>query len=113
MRLMKLVFVATAVVLFAIPRPGAGNDPPPAATQPAEHVRAFLTKHCQECHAGEKPKGDFRIEQLGANFDSQAIRERWLAALKRVKVGEMPPKIIKRHADVQLERSRHRTQPRR
>jgi mono/diheme cytochrome c family protein len=103
MRLMKLVFVATAVVLFAIPRPGAGNDPPPAATQPAEHVRAFLTKHCQECHAGEKPKGDFRIEQLGANFDSQAIRERWLAALKRVKAGEMPPKAKPRPAEKDIQ----------
>ncbi|HJZ55150.1 MAG TPA: DUF1592 domain-containing protein [Gemmataceae bacterium] len=79
---------------------GAKNDdrtPPPDVKVPDdkrydEQVRPFLARHCLECHAGEKPKGDFRLDQLSPNFASDANRERWLAVLKRVKAGEMPPK---------------------
>ena len=27
-------------------------------------VRAFLERHCKECHGGGKSKGEFRLEQL-------------------------------------------------
>ena len=79
------------IPLLAISRPSIGAEPPPAK-QLDEPARTFLATHCQECHTGEKPKGDFRVDQLSADFASTANRERWLAALKRVKAGEMPPK---------------------
>jgi hypothetical protein len=64
----------------------------PDARQYDDQIRPFLVKHCQACHAGEKPKGAFRLDKLAPDFDGQANRERWLAVSKRLKAGEMPPK---------------------
>lgn len=57
-----------------------------------EPGRSFLAKHCIECHSGAKPKGDLRLDNLTDDFADASSRERWLAAIKRVKAGEMPPK---------------------
>src|SRR5262249_4095449 len=54
--------------------------------------RPFLATHCVGCHGALKPKGDFRIDQLPPDFETAASRDRWLAVLKRVNAGEMPPK---------------------
>jgi mono/diheme cytochrome c family protein len=68
-----------------------------AGEQPAdvrhfeEQVRPFLVRHCRECHAGQKPKGGFRLDDLTADFNADA-GGRWLAAEKRLRSGEMPPK---------------------
>ncbi|HEX3148926.1 MAG TPA: DUF1592 domain-containing protein [Gemmataceae bacterium] len=62
------------------------------AGKPAVPSFTLLTKHCQECHSGSKPKGDFVLDKLTADFDDTANRERWLAVLKRIRAGEMPPK---------------------
>jgi cytochrome c553 len=64
----------------------------PDAQQPPADVRAFLANHCLECHGAEKPKGKFRVDQLPGDFTDQAGRDRWLAVLRRVQAGEMPPK---------------------
>src|SRR5712691_3131592 len=57
-----------------------------------EQVRPFLVKHCQGCHGGEKPKGDFRIDRLSADFSNQANREQWQTVLEKLTAGAMPPK---------------------
>lgn len=61
--------------------------------------RVFLTKHCVECHGATKPKGDLRLDNLSDDLADTATRERWLAAIKRVKAGEMPPKGKPRPSD--------------
>src|SRR5262245_63679841 len=76
---------------------GRADPPaPPPATPDRKHydeqVRPFLARHCLECHGTEKPKGDFRLDRLPPDFADEAARERWLAVLKRVRAGEMPPK---------------------
>ncbi len=68
----------------------AGDSP--EARQYDEQVRPFLAQHCQACHGGEKPKGGFRLDRLTPEFDGKAAADRWLAVLKRVRAGEMPPK---------------------
>jgi mono/diheme cytochrome c family protein len=70
-----------------------------ADKQAPEQARAFLAKHCLECHGAEKPKGKFRVDQLSADFTDQAGRERWLAVLKRIQAAEMPPKGKPRPAE--------------
>ena len=52
--------------LFALRSSAVGLRPtgPPAAQKPDDPFRTFLTKHCQECHSGEKPKGDFSLDTL-------------------------------------------------
>ncbi len=69
----------------------AGAVSAEAASEDAE-ARAFLNQNCLECHGAEKPKGKFRVDNLSSNFSDQASREGWLAVLKRVQAGEMPPK---------------------
>ncbi len=73
-----------------------------AAVGPArphdQQVRLFLSRHCQACHGPVKPKGDFRLDTLSGDFDSQVNRQRWLAVLKRVQAGEMPPRSKPRPA---------------
>ncbi len=95
---MKSVLLAISVVLFAIPGLLLGAETP-AFSKGDEHVRTLLNKHCQECHSGEKPKGDFSVDKLAADFDNPASRDRWLAVLKRVQAGEMPPKSKARPAE--------------
>jgi mono/diheme cytochrome c family protein len=88
------------VLLLSMPSDARDEAAPPTVPdqEPGVPVRAVLTRHCQECHSGEKPKGDFALDTLGADFDDPATRERWLAALKRVRAGEMPPKAKPRPA---------------
>src|SRR4051794_27752594 len=45
----------------------------------------FFAHHCQACHAGPKPKGDFRLESLSPDFTDPANRDRWLDVLEQVK----------------------------
>src|SRR4051794_40565955 len=63
----------------------AEPEPKPEAGPPAQ----FLVQHCQGCHAGDKPKGKFRLDSLTQDFHDKASRERWLAALEQVKSGAM------------------------
>lgn len=55
-------------------------------------VRPFLERHCKECHSGEKPKGDWRLDQLTTNFADTAVLDRWQKVSEQLKSGEMPPK---------------------
>jgi mono/diheme cytochrome c family protein len=52
----------------------------------------LMGQYCRECHSGEKPKGDFRIDSLTQDFNNKANRERWLAVSEQLKAGTMPPK---------------------
>ena len=97
---MKALLFSLALLLLTSPTARSETEPPPAPTQePEVPFRTFLTEHCQECHSGEKPKGDFGLDKLGADFDKSATRAHWLAALKRVQAGEMPPKAKPRPAE--------------
>ena len=60
-----------------------------AANDPA---RPLFAQHCQKCHAGTKPKGDFRLESLSQDFADKKNREQWLTVLEQLKTGDMPPK---------------------
>jgi mono/diheme cytochrome c family protein len=84
-----LAGLASAVVAATAPTtraPGADAKP---ADDPA---RPFFARHCQSCHSGEKPKGDFRVDRLSMNFGDKANRERWQTVLEQLKSGAMPPK---------------------
>lgn len=64
-----------------------------AADAPASDVsKAFFAQHCQACHAGSKPKGDLRLDNLSREFADNDTREQWLKVLEQLKSGTMPPK---------------------
>lgn len=61
-------------------------------TQMPAQARGFLARHCEECHTGEKPKGDWRLDQLTLNFADKTAADRWHKVLEQLQSGEMPPK---------------------
>lgn len=63
----------------------------PAPKSLGEPAGPFLTQHCQFCHAGAKPKGNFDLASLTQDFNDKANRERWLAVSEQIKNGTMPP----------------------
>lgn len=84
-----------ALTLFDV-RATPADAEPKAADGPAA---PFLRQHCEACHAGDKPKGKFRVDSLTPDFADKANRERWLAALEQVKSGAMPPEGKPRPAE--------------
>ena len=85
---MKWLFGLIVGIAFAAGTQGAvatgklANDP----------ARALFAQHCQKCHSGTKPKGDFQIENLTQDFADRNNRELWLTVLEQLKSGDMPPK---------------------
>src|SRR5262245_8336837 len=97
---MKAVLLAVALVFLALPHARSRAEPrSPVVQKSDDQVRTFLTNHCHECHSGEKPKGDFSLDKLATDFENTSNKERWLAVLKRVQAGEMPPKAKPRPAE--------------
>jgi mono/diheme cytochrome c family protein len=80
--------LVAAGLLTTTPAPRAADPGPKPADDPG---RAFLTKHCQSCHSGPKPKGGFSADKLTPDFADRANRERWVAAAEQVRTGAMPP----------------------
>ena len=85
---------------------------PPAHANPTddfvkvadEQIRPFFAKHCLQCHAGDKPKGDLRLDQVSADISDGAAREKWTAVMERLAAGEMPPKEKPRPPEEEVRR---------
>jgi hypothetical protein len=67
------------------------QDADRAARRFAEQVRPLLVKRCQKCHHGEKPKGDFHLDRLSADFSAAANSDTWQAVFEQLDSGVMPP----------------------
>ncbi len=83
-----LTLLGAAVVVAPPPTSGQTTD----AKQFHDQFRSLLTRHCLACPSGDKTKGNLRLDRLAVNFADAANRKQWLAVLKRVKAGDMPPK---------------------
>ena len=57
-----------------------------------EESQAFLKTYCQACHSGKAAVGGFSLERVNTPESFQTHPQRWSAANRRVKNGEMPPK---------------------
>lgn len=62
----------------------------------ANSIPPMFKLHCQKCHSGAKPKGEFNIENLAQDFADKRNREMWLAVLEQLNSGNMPPKEERR-----------------
>lgn len=69
-----------------------GGIAPVRAADELAKFRPFFEQHCVKCHSGEKPKGDWRIDELTPDFADKASRERWEGVLEKLEDGTMPPK---------------------
>ncbi|MCY2978107.1 MAG: DUF1592 domain-containing protein [Planctomycetota bacterium] len=74
-----------------------GNCPVQAQSSIAEDkslmasTQMLLSQHCQKCHLGTHPNGEFNIENLTPDFVDRKNREKWLALLEQLNSGNMPP----------------------
>ena len=59
-----------------------------AQTEP----KAFLQKHCTECHDAETKKGGLDLTALRTDFGKEDEFHRWVKVYDRMLSGEMPPK---------------------
>jgi mono/diheme cytochrome c family protein len=80
-----------ACLLAAVPA-RAADDPGYART-----VEPFFKAYCNECHTGDKPKGEFRTDAkaLPANFLDAATKGKWREVINVLNSHEMPPKKAK------------------
>jgi mono/diheme cytochrome c family protein len=65
--------------------------PAGAATLPAP-AKAFLQKHCFECHDADTQKGKLRLDNLAADFTSPVNADIWGRVFAQLEKREMPPK---------------------
>ena len=80
--------IGVALTLLGVTAVGQADD----AKQFEDQFRPLLAQHCVECHRGEKPKGNLRLDNLTLNLADAATRQRWSAVVERLRAGEMPPK---------------------
>ena len=84
--------ICVVVMMLGITSSLCASDADRDAKHFAEQIKPLFAKHCQSCHRGDKPKGDFLIENLSPDFSDNANRKRWLSVLEQTKAGTMPPK---------------------
>ena len=51
----------------------------------------FLRNHCVHCHDESTQEGDFRLDNLEADFANPLLAQKWSEVVFRVNAGEMPP----------------------
>ncbi len=57
-----------------------------------EKSQSFLKSYCWTCHQGKAAVGGFDVERVGTPDSLASHSQKWMAAIRRVKNGEMPPK---------------------
>lgn len=83
-------------------------QPAHAALNPSESASSFFKNYCLECHSGERPKGDLRLDQLSRDFANEAVQEKWSEVLRRIEAGEMPPTQKQQEKKEKTEKERPR-----
>ncbi|MEQ2009715.1 MAG: DUF1592 domain-containing protein [Limisphaerales bacterium] len=84
-----------AAVLAALPLLASAAVPLPVPT------KAFLQKHCFECHDADTQKGKLRLDTLAPDFTSPATTETWGKVFAQLEKREMPPKKKPQPSDVE------------
>lgn len=69
--------------------PSAAGD---VASRFHRDVKPLLTKYCYDCHADGVNKGSVAFDEFVSDADVLGRRDLWLAAVKNVRAGLMPPR---------------------
>ena len=71
------------------------NPLPATEDADVQAVQSLFDNHCQDCHTGQKPAGDFSIEKLKPNRESLVASSLnsndWERIVRRLRAGQMPP----------------------
>ncbi len=73
------------VLFIAGERAGAGEGNP---------ALPFVRKYCVSCHDSTKKKGEVDLSRFATEESLVGSRKLWLAAIRHVKNGEMPPRSV-------------------
>ncbi len=93
------VMVAALAWMLAPALVFAASVPPP--------TKAFLQKHCTDCHDAETQKGKVRLDNLAADFTAPASAELWGRVFTQLERREMPPKKKAQPSDAEREAMLH------
>jgi hypothetical protein len=62
-----------------------------AADDYRDKIQPYMQKYCQDCHAGEKAKGELDLTKVASATDVVSNFRRWKHVIEFIKAGEMPP----------------------
>ena len=74
------LIVAAAIAVASLASQAGAADP-----------MAFLRQHCADCHSGDAPEGNMRIDDVPLDLAAETAADRWERIITRVEAGEMPP----------------------
>ena len=69
-----------------------------------ETILPFVNAYCVHCHGADDQQGEFRIDTLAHDFNTEQGAQRWAAVMERINAGEMPPKDERQPSGKELER---------
>src|SRR5436190_8862250 len=87
-----LTLLVVAVVAAPQATNAATNDQTTDAQIFEDQFRPLRARHCVDCHSGDKPKGNLRLDNLPPDFADAATRKHWSTVIERLQAGEMPPR---------------------
>ncbi len=73
----------------------------PATVRFLKEIQPILKEHCHDCHADGASKGNVSFDEFKSPSELVANKELWLAALKNVRAGLMPPEKKPRPSDAE------------
>jgi hypothetical protein len=79
----------------------AGASETPISGTFRESIEPVLEEYCYDCHAEGSKKGEVSFDTFGSHDELLGQREMWLAVLKNVRAGLMPPEKKARPSDEQ------------
>jgi hypothetical protein len=101
---LSLALVTTAV---AAPTPAPNTSTAERSTAAArfhQDIQPILSRYCYDCHADGMNKGKVAFDEFKDNQDLMGRTELWLAVLKNVRAGIMPPAKKPRPTPEELQR---------
>src|SRR5271156_3497864 len=87
---MKLKFLIAIPIIMGGVACAQANELPPGALY-REKVQPILTHYCYDCHADGADKGGISLDKFASDAALVTNKDLWLAVLKNVRAGLMPP----------------------
>src|SRR5688500_13547575 len=95
------IFSLLLAVSVNLPGVSAADD---AASHFRKEVQPLLAEYCYDCHADGANKGKVAFDEFKSHDQLLAKRDLWLAVLKNVRAGLMPPEKKPRPSDAEKQK---------
>lgn len=78
-------YLSPALLVFSVAAASSLHAAPP------EGAKAFLERHCTDCHSELTAEAGLDVTALSDHLDDEAVFDDWVHLFDRVAAGEMPP----------------------